>query len=73
VSAPTLDDWVERAGFAELREQFLCHAQQFVEPSEGPENLVRLLMISLRDHLDEHGPRCNECGDRYCRVLRVHS
>jgi len=46
----TLDEWIERMSFSDLREQWLCHAKQF---TDDPEGLVRLMFISLRQDLQE--------------------
>lgn len=48
---PTLDEWVERAGFARLRDQIECHAKQWVGAAEAP-RLARLCMISLREEIE---------------------
>jgi hypothetical protein len=52
----TLSEWVERMEFVDLNDQWICHAKQF---TDEPEQLVRLMFISLRQDLQESADKSN--------------
>jgi hypothetical protein len=52
----SLDEWVEAEGLVGLKNQWLCHAEQFIEEEDARRGLVRLMFISLRQEIDKPLP-----------------